>query len=367
MESKNVPKYIPSRKETEFIIMNKYIVDEIDSFSCENIEFEKLYNSFVCIIHYVDIKKIRLHMLDLSIDYKTIKKIRINIFSLDEKESDIIIYDTSQEQILEYDIKFDIHKKIISENQLIPKVIIQTSNNNYLDYYLYNSVMSHILFNPDYEYYFFDDNDIYEYILNNCSQYVFECFQSLIPGAYKADFFRYIILNKIGGVYFDCKLVSKKCLDEIIDEHDSFICCKDRKFKALYNAIIITIPNHIILIETIIEMCNRILKIKKDKINIDKYLCDYGIYGITGPTLLYEFAEKHHIVPKLVYSTKTNMIHKKSNVKMYIKSAKYWNHEKFDDNILFIPFVSNYYIEYKNIHNQKEYYQEYFKNKNIII
>lgn len=367
MESKNVPKYIPPRNETECIIMNKYFVDEIDSFSSENIEFQKLYNSFVCIIYYIDLKRIRMHILDLSIDYKTIKKIKINIFSLDEKEREIILYDTNKEQIFDYDIKFDIHKKNFSENQLIPKNIIQTSNSHNLPYYLYNSVMSHILFNPDYKYYFFDDDDMNEYISKNCSQYVFECFQSLIPGAYKADFFRYIILNKMGGIYLDCKIVSKISVHHIIDENDSFVCCKDRKYKGHYNAIIFSVPDNKVLTETILEMCNRINKIKKDKKNIDKYLCEYGIYGLTGPTLLYEFAEKHNVIPKLVYSTKTNMIHRKLNVNMYIKNAKYWNHEKLDEHILFIPYISNYYMDYKNIHNQKDYYQEYFKNKNIII
>jgi hypothetical protein len=55
--------------------------------------------------------------------------------------------------------------------------------------------------NPRFKYYLFDDNDCREFIKNNYSDKILNAFNSLIPGAYKADLWRYCILYKYGGIY----------------------------------------------------------------------------------------------------------------------------------------------------------------------
>lgn len=353
---KIIPKYV-SRRSEECIILNKFELLDANTFN----------NSFVFTINFLDTYKVKLNILQVSDYFIEIKIINILIYSMDLSEKQIITYYTNENNY-EFKMSFEVLKKLYNNsNQKIPKTIIQTSTTNILPIYIYNSVMSHLIFNPDYEYKFFDDDDILNYLKCYCDEYTVNCFQSLIPGAYKADFFRYIYLYHNGGVYFDCKMISNISLDKIINEHDEFVCCKDRKYKAIYNAILFSIPNNIILKQTIEEMCKRIYNIKLNLNSIDKYLCMYGIYGITGTTLLYEIIEKNNIIPKFIYSSKTNMIHEKKHSDKFIKNAKYWNQEKIHEQILFIPFVSNYYEIYKEIHKNKDYYQTHFYNKNLVI
>lgn len=351
-----VPKYLPNRNETDELICNHFkLVDESNS------------SSFVFTINYINEYKVRVKILEISKDFMNVAKINIMIYSIDLCETQIITYDTGINDLNEFQLSFKVYKKVYKKNQKIPKRIIQTSTSNDVPLFLYNSVMSHLIFNPDYEYIFFDDSDMLNYLKDNCDEYTVNCFQLLIPGAYKADFFRYIYLYQNGGVYFDFKIVSCISLDNLINEFDEFVCCKDRKYKAIYNAIIFSVKGNEILKETIEEMCNRIMSIKNDIKNIDKYLCEYGVYGITGTTLLYEIVEKKNIIPKLIYSSKTNMIHLKLHFDKFIKNPKYWNKEKIKEAVMFIPYVSNYYEIYKDVHQNKDYYQKSFYEKNLVV
>ena len=51
--------------------------------------------------------------------------------------------------------------------------------------------------NPRFNYQLFDDNDCREFIKNNFEPKVLHSFDSLIPGAYKADLWRYCIYIKM--------------------------------------------------------------------------------------------------------------------------------------------------------------------------
>jgi len=59
--------------------------------------------------------------------------------------------------------------------------------------------------NPEFEHFLFDDDDCAEYIKNNFDISVYNAFQNLIPGPYKADLWRYCVLYKEGGIYLDLK------------------------------------------------------------------------------------------------------------------------------------------------------------------
>ena len=45
----------------------------------------------------------------------------------------------------------------------------------------------------------------FDFIKNNYPVDVLEAFNKLIPGAYKADLWRYCVLYKLGGIYLDIK------------------------------------------------------------------------------------------------------------------------------------------------------------------
>ncbi|MCA3362157.1 MAG: hypothetical protein INF74_09420, partial [Roseomonas sp.] len=61
--------------------------------------------------------------------------------------------------------------------------------------------------NPDWEYRLYEDADCERFIRENYDAETFKLFRSIHPdyGAARADFFRYLLLYRLGGVYLDIK------------------------------------------------------------------------------------------------------------------------------------------------------------------
>jgi mannosyltransferase OCH1-like enzyme len=57
--------------------------------------------------------------------------------------------------------------------------------------------------NPEFEFELYDNDDCRKFIEANFDKDVLYAFDSLIPGAYKADLWRYCIIYKYGGIYLD--------------------------------------------------------------------------------------------------------------------------------------------------------------------
>ena len=142
--------------------------------------------------------------------------------------------------------------------------------------------------NPEFEYHLYDDNDCIEFIRNNFDPDVLWAFESLIPGAYKADLWRYCILYINGGIYIDIKY---KCINEfklislldkeyfVLDRYDIFQNSK----KGLYNGLMICKPYNPLLLKLI----NRVVYNVKNKF--------YGFNSLnpTGPLLVAYMYEKY--------------------------------------------------------------------------
>ena len=110
----------------------------------------------------------------------------------------------------------------------IPKVIIQTHNDNiFNDELAYNSILSYIDFNPEFEYIFFNDKDCREFIKENFDNGYLYYYDILYPSAFKADFFRYCYLYKKGGCYFDCKSIILNSINNVLKEEDELVLCQD--------------------------------------------------------------------------------------------------------------------------------------------
>jgi hypothetical protein len=69
-------------------------------------------------------------------------------------------------------------------------------------------------------------------------------YKVLVPGAYRADFWRYCVLYKYGGVYADAKTTLFRDLDEIIRPQDELILVRDIPSKCLLNGFIACKPGH---------------------------------------------------------------------------------------------------------------------------
>lgn len=93
--------------------------------------------------------------------------------------------------------------------QKIPKIIWQTFKTNEVPLIMQEYVDSWITKNPEYEYRFYDDEDVKDFLQNNFPKYS-EGYNMIKYGASKADLWRYLIMYKFGGVYadIDCKCIN---------------------------------------------------------------------------------------------------------------------------------------------------------------
>ena len=95
----------------------------------------------------------------------------------------------------------------------IPRYIFQTMETSLIPLEIYtNCQQQWILSNPNYSYFFFDSLDRKNFIKDNFPSYVFKMYNKLIPGAYKADLWRYCVLYKYGGCYIDVMISPLKSL-----------------------------------------------------------------------------------------------------------------------------------------------------------
>jgi len=129
---------------------------------------------------------------------------------------------------------------------VIPLVIYQTWYTKNLPPVMKNTVNRLISDNPQFQHVLYDDNECREFIQQNFDQVVVDAFDSLIPGAYKADMWRYCILYKNGGIYMDIKY---QCIDgfSLIHLTDKEYFVRDIEWenkRGIYNALMVCQPGN---------------------------------------------------------------------------------------------------------------------------
>jgi mannosyltransferase OCH1-like enzyme len=177
-------------------------------------------------------------------------------------------------------------------NEQIPINIFQTWHSKILPPSMRESSNAIKELNPEFNYYLFDDNDCRLFLQSNYDKDVLDAYDNLIPGAYKADLWRYCVLYKFGGVYLDIKYIpidNFKLLDLINEEH----FCNDLPNpkragpykQGIYNAFMVCKPGNQIL---------------KHCINKCVENCQNKFYGnsaleITGPTMMVQFFDNNEL------------------------------------------------------------------------
>jgi len=142
-------------------------------------------------------------------------------------------------------------------NSVIPLNIFQTWHTKTLPPLMYNAVNSIRITNPRFKYCLYDDNDCREFIKNNFPEDVLYAYDNLIPGAYKADLWRYCILYKEGGIYLDIKykpLNKFKFINLTESEH----WVLDADGHGIYNALIVSKPDNPILLQAIHQIVENV-------------------------------------------------------------------------------------------------------------
>ena len=156
--------------------------------------------------------------------------------------------------------------------QKIPRIIHQTFKNNTVTDVFYHNARSFIDLNPEYQYEFYDDERVKQFIENfDCTEFAFDrntlikAYNDIKPGAGKADIFRYLVIYELGGVYIDIDSRCVKPLSKSIDSDSDIVTCvqgvaynydnhKDRWYHLFPQWVLMHSPKSIIMKE-IIEVC----------------------------------------------------------------------------------------------------------------
>ena len=136
------------------------------------------------------------------------------------------------------------YPKIKNDNVklITPLTVYMTWGYSSLPQDMHANIMTNIQNNPEFDFYIYDDNKCREFIKDNFDTNVLNAFNNLVPGAYKADLWRYCILYKKGGVYIDIKYSIQTKLINFIKKYP--LCfVKDRLTLRIYNGVMIAPPN----------------------------------------------------------------------------------------------------------------------------
>lgn len=239
----------------------------------------------------------------------------------------------------------------------VPLVIYQSWQSHIVPKGMKQNILNTIENNPEFDYYLYSDADSRSFITANYDSDVVNAFDLLRPGAYKSDLWRYCILYKLGGVYFDIKIIPIVSLHKLISEHKHVfvkdITCvnnlnKELKNSSMYarecvwNGLMISPPNNKIFkhcIQEIVESCKMRLYRNND-------------LDITGPCLLGRIIKKYD----------------SSNYFKYM----ILNIDKRDDiNILLYHNIPYFIVEYPGYRKEQKkfqkssHYNEAWKNKQV--
>src|SRR5690348_13215683 len=111
---------------------------------------------------------------------------------------------------------------------MIPRQIFQTWKTKNVPELMEKAMSSIKTLNPEYNYQLFDDDDCRAYLQTHFPEQVVEAFNSVIPGAFKSDIWRYAVLFREGGVYIDADFQEFVPLSRILQPSDTFVSVKDR-------------------------------------------------------------------------------------------------------------------------------------------
>lgn len=131
--------------------------------------------------------------------------------------------------------------------------------------------------NPELHFYLFDDDSCRVFIQKHFSSRVLSAYDNLIPGAYRADLWRYCILYRNGGVYLDAKFHGVKHfnLSRLVQEGKEYFV-RDVDGKGVFNGFIMVHRKHPLML----------LAIEKIVENVESLSYGMDSMDITGQTML---------------------------------------------------------------------------------
>jgi len=268
-----------------------------------------------------------------------------------------ITYNIEPESRELFEIPFHIERKSSDAPRAIsgvPLTIYESWHTNQVPGKMRETIYSVLEMNPEFDYYLYSDEACEKFIKDNFNEEVLTAFNTLKPGAYKSDLWRYCILYKKGGVYLDIKFKTLVPLAPIIEVNPE-IFVRDMPItfsfdfhSQVYNAFIVSPPNNPIFkgcIDEIIHNCK--LKLYKT-----------GPLDITGPGCLFKNINKYKdnkYIYTVPFYTSTNAIY---NIVLYHSYTINYNNTRI------IESYPEYRREQK-LFQKLPHYLELWQNHNV--
>jgi len=241
---------------------------------------------------------------------------------------------------------------MVKDQRLIPRIIIQTNEKSEIPQKMMDASNALIATNPEYEYVYYNDQDSRRFIEENFDQDVIDAYNDVVPGAYKADLFRYCFLWVHGGVYIDMGMLPINALDKIIRSDDAFIAPEDNgEPRRIYNAFMACTAKHPIIGKAIMLATK----------NITNRTYTRNPLGITGPLLLGDAFVK-------VMEEEVDFDRDYGNGVRIIRFSKYDKCESGviadgDVNVMFTRYPS--YRSDQRWYNTKPHYTDMWENRQV--
>jgi GR25 family glycosyltransferase involved in LPS biosynthesis len=178
-----------------------------------------------------------------------------------------------------YEIPFHTPRRSEAEPQAIPHVIYQSWGSRKVLKGMKETHDFNREYNPEFDFYWYTDEDCLQFLKDEFEPEVAEAFDALVPGAFKSDLWRYCILYKRGGVYFDAKFQIIAPFASLL-KRESEIFVKDSGYgnwnNWVYNAVMASPPGN----PNFRKCIDDILEAYRGK------LLRRGALDVTGPEML---------------------------------------------------------------------------------
>ncbi len=189
--------------------------------------------------------------------------------------------------------------------------------------------------NPGWTYHFYDDRRILEFFSEHFPPEYLKAYKSLTIGAAKADFFRYAVLYKFGGVYLDIDSYVKTPFDQFITAEDSFVVSHEGNPGLYCQWALISDKNHPFLERTL----------EKTLDNIQTHRFPHDVHKTTGPTVFTEavneiLAENPETPQRFLgtdYEGHLKFKYKLGRIFLYGKKSEHWKKKQMSQDIIKNP------------------------------
>ncbi|GAX23826.1 hypothetical protein FisN_20Hu028 [Fistulifera solaris] len=148
------------------------------------------------------------------------------------------------------------------------------------------SLMTESFRQSGWQYEFYDDDRAAQFLQTHFPPAVIEAYDALLPGAFKADLFRYCVLLIMGGLYADTDVILESNLDKLIPPSVGFMTPEDipgmtvGHAHCLWNGFLAAAPGHPFLAQTIQNVVNHIRN-RYTSIDYDDMLCPNPVLTVS--------------------------------------------------------------------------------------